>query len=149
MHPTILVKRKAEAVGRLMTASEALAKALHVDPLLITGLHPVGIRDAHVREMMLLEGVAELVAALASQADGIASQVSQAHWVESLPKPRLSAQAEIGTPVTAETATIARADRPEVVTAKASPLAAPKAVTEKRRSTKRLPERSSQSGVKK
>jgi len=71
MHPTILVKRKAEAVGALIYAAEALAKTLNLDPALVAGLHPVGIKDAHVREMMLLEGAANLIQAVAIQEGAI------------------------------------------------------------------------------
>jgi hypothetical protein len=65
MHQTILVKRKAEAAGRLKFAAEALANTLSLDPEVVAGLNPVGIKDSHVREMMFLEGAANLITAVA------------------------------------------------------------------------------------
>lgn len=65
MHQTILVKRKAEAGGKLLYAAERLAETLKMDPALMAGLHPVGIKDTNVREMMLLEAVANLITAVA------------------------------------------------------------------------------------
>lgn len=91
MHPTILAKRKAEAVAKLVVAAEALAETLELDRELITGLHPVGVHDNLLREMLLLEGTSNLITAVAIQAGAIQEGVSmetpraeepEAHWVE-------------------------------------------------------------------
>ena len=84
MHPTILAKRKADAVGKLTYAAEALAELMGLDPALIAGLHPVGIHDTLLREMLLLEGAANLIMAVAMQAGAIehGAPESEAHWVE-------------------------------------------------------------------
>lgn len=80
MHPTILAKRKAEAVGRLTYAAERLAETLGLDPALAAGLRPVGFKDAQVRELMFLEGAADLIQAVAIHSGAI--QEPEAHWVE-------------------------------------------------------------------
>jgi hypothetical protein len=89
MHPTILAKRKADAVGKLSYAAERLAETLDLDSGLIAGLHPVGIHDSLLREMLLLEGAANLITAVAIQAGAITegvsmeTEASEPHWVES------------------------------------------------------------------
>ena len=88
MHPTILAKRKAEAVAKLVFAAEALAETLELDSALIAGLHPIGTHDNQLREMMLLEGAANLIQAVAIQSGAIMEGVSMetaeptVHWVE-------------------------------------------------------------------
>ena len=72
MHPTILTKRKAEAVAKLVSSAEALAETLSLDPELIKGLHPVvGSHDNQLREMLLLEGASNLITAVAIEAGAI------------------------------------------------------------------------------
>jgi len=88
MHPTILAKRKADAVGKLSYAAERLAETLDLDSGLIAGLHPVGIHDTLLREMLLLEGAANLITAVAIQAGAITegvsmeTEASEPHWIE-------------------------------------------------------------------
>lgn len=87
MHPTILAKRKAEAVAKLVFASEALAETMELDSALIAGLHPIGTHDNQLREMMLLEGAANLITAVAIQSGAIKEGVSvetpepPVHWI--------------------------------------------------------------------
>jgi len=76
MHPTILAKRKAEAVGKVVFASEALAEHFSLVPVLIAGLHPVGIKDPQVRDLMLLEAVADALLAIGIQAGAIKEGIS-------------------------------------------------------------------------
>jgi len=110
MHPTILAKRKAEAVAKLVFTADALAELLNLDPALVAGLHPVGVHDNQLREMMLLEGAANLIQAVAIAAGAIREGVSmetpepEAHWVEPVApanpsppeteQPELSAESE-------------------------------------------------------
>ncbi|MGH9426034.1 MAG: hypothetical protein ACRD2L_07005 [Terriglobia bacterium] len=126
MHPTILAKRKADAVGKLTYAAEALAELLNLDSALIAGLHPVGIHDTLLREMLLLEGVANLITAVAIEAGAIQEGVSMetpqkeeadAHWVEPTTEPPLAPdraqETEFLSPETAEAEQLEVADSAE------------------------------------
>jgi hypothetical protein len=71
MHPSILAKRKAQALERIGWTAEALAKHLELDPVLIEGLQPKGIKDPAAAEMMRLEGLSDLLTAVAIQTGAV------------------------------------------------------------------------------
>lgn len=68
MHPTILVKRKADALQRILATTDALAQHLELDPALVEALQPQGIKDPRVMEMKRLEALAALLDQLAAMA---------------------------------------------------------------------------------
>lgn len=76
MHPTILAKRKADATRKLVTAADALARQAEIDPELIKGMNRAGIHDRQARELMFLEGVANVVTAVAIHSGAIKEGVS-------------------------------------------------------------------------
>jgi hypothetical protein len=71
MHPTTLAKRKALALNQIVFSAGALARIADLDPALIQGLNPAHARDAHVRDMFVMEGIAHLLTALGVSAGAI------------------------------------------------------------------------------
>jgi len=65
MHPSILIKRKAEALNRILAKAAALVQRIKLDPALTDALQPKGIKDPQVLEMMRLEALADLFDQLA------------------------------------------------------------------------------------
>lgn len=61
MHSTIVVSRRATALKSLVLSSQALVERLKLDPALLEGFSPVGVRDQAVRDMMALESAAKIV----------------------------------------------------------------------------------------
>jgi len=70
MHITVLATKRGQAVERITNASKRLAEKLNLSPALIDGLTPYQVKDPQVKEMRRLEGIADLLEALAS-AQGI------------------------------------------------------------------------------
>jgi hypothetical protein len=66
MHPSILAKRKAGAINRIVTAAGALADQHKLNPARRAALEPKGIKDLAAVEMMRLEGLAALLEDLAA-----------------------------------------------------------------------------------
>lgn len=66
MHPSILAKRKADAINRIVTAAGTLADRHQLDPARRAALEPKGIKDPAAVEMMRLEGLADLLDNLAA-----------------------------------------------------------------------------------
>jgi len=62
MHPSILAKRKAQAMDRIVQAVQSL------DPAAAEALQPKGIKDPAAAEMMRLEALAALLDQLAANA---------------------------------------------------------------------------------
>jgi len=77
MHPSILAKRKAEAVNRIVWTAEALSNHLELDPVLAEGLQPKGIKDPATAEMMRLEGLADILTAVAIQTGAVKESASE------------------------------------------------------------------------
>jgi hypothetical protein len=71
MHQSILAKRKAEAVGRIVATSRALAAQFELDPALAEALEPKGIKDPQTSEMLRLEALANLLDRIAPAADAV------------------------------------------------------------------------------
>lgn len=61
MHQSILARRHAAAIQRIVNTASALVEQHHLDPRLIDGLQPRGIKDPAAAEMMRLEGLADLL----------------------------------------------------------------------------------------
>jgi hypothetical protein len=61
MHPSILAKRKADAINRIVVAAGALAEVHQLNPERRAALEPKGIKDLAAAEMMRLEGLADLL----------------------------------------------------------------------------------------
>jgi hypothetical protein len=58
MHPSVLAKRKAQAMDRIVQAARIL------DPTRAETLQPTGIKDAQAVEMLRLEAIADLLEGL-------------------------------------------------------------------------------------
>jgi hypothetical protein len=58
MHPSILAKRKAQAMGRIVQAAQVM------DPARAEALQPKGVKDPAAAEMMRLEAIADLLEGL-------------------------------------------------------------------------------------
>lgn len=61
MHPSILAKRKGQAVGNIVRTASALVNHFGGDPLLAEALEPKGIKDPAAAEMMRLEALSNLL----------------------------------------------------------------------------------------
>jgi hypothetical protein len=61
MHPSILAKRKADAINRIVVAAGTLAEVHQLNPERRAALEPKGIKDLAALEMMRLEGLASLM----------------------------------------------------------------------------------------
>lgn len=71
MHPSILAKRKAQAVGNIVWTAGALAKQFELDPALTEALQPKGIKDPATAEMMRMEALSDLLMAVGLQAGAV------------------------------------------------------------------------------
>ena len=61
MQATILVSRRASALSSLIFSSKAIVEHLELDPALLAGFSPVGVRDQPVKDMMALEAAAKIM----------------------------------------------------------------------------------------
>lgn len=68
MHPTTLAARKATAINQIHAAAEALAQKENIDPMLLSALS-LTAKKPEVKELHLLEGVGNLLTALAISAN--------------------------------------------------------------------------------
>lgn len=85
MHQSILAKRKAIAMQRIVTRASALVAHLELDLAIAEGLQPKGIKDAAVADMMRLERLADLVDRLADNA-GLPQEAPAVSAVTAQPK---------------------------------------------------------------
>lgn len=65
MHITVLATKRGQAVERITNASKKLAEKLNLSPALVDGLTPYQVKDPTVKEMRRLEGIADLLDAVA------------------------------------------------------------------------------------
>lgn len=67
MHPSVLIKRKAIAVNRIVERAGALVKRLELDPVLVAALEPK-VKDTETADMLRMEALGTLIAELALSA---------------------------------------------------------------------------------
>ena len=65
MHSTILISRRAAALKKLIESAEAIVKHLELDPSLLDGFAPQGVKDQQVKDMLALESAAKIMHELA------------------------------------------------------------------------------------
>lgn len=61
MHPSVLAKRKAMAVNRIVARATALVQYLELDPTLAEALEPKATRDPATVDMLRMEALATLI----------------------------------------------------------------------------------------
>jgi hypothetical protein len=68
MHNTVLAKRRAVAIDRIVNRATALVQHLELDPALAEALQPKTIKDPQAAEMIRLEALATLIDQMAINA---------------------------------------------------------------------------------
>lgn len=76
MHSTIVASRRATALKSLVLLSQALVERLKLDPALLEGFSPVGVREQAVRDMMALESASKIVEQFAFMSGAIDQPVT-------------------------------------------------------------------------
>ena len=76
MHSNIVASRRATALKSLVLLSQALVERLKLDPALLEGFSPVGVREQAVRDMMALESASKIVEQFAFMSGAIDQPVT-------------------------------------------------------------------------
>ena len=134
MHQSILAKRRATAVQRIVTKASTLAAFLNLDPSLAGALEPKGVKDAQVVDMLRLEALADLMDRIAENA-GVSEPVTVVTEPESKPmEERIPEWEDVLSEKPAEAEEPAAVEPPEEVTEEPAPK---KSSRPKRKTTKK------------